>query len=59
MEKYPTIWKTALALWRIKKRYPTEKIIEIDGEYFCKGVLLQEKENGSFYYEKVLYKVKL
>ncbi len=51
-------WKKAFSLLAFKKDNPDIIIIEEGGEYWYKGVLLQEKKDGSFYYKDVLYKVK-
>lgn len=58
MNLFSQRWKKAISLWAFKRDNPDIKVIEKDGEYFYKGLLLQEKE-GAFYYEKVLYKINL
>ena len=52
-------WETAFNLLAFKRDNPGVKVIEMDGEYYYKAKLLQEKKGGGLYYKEFLFNVNL
>ena len=59
MSSISSKWETAFGLLAFKRDNPGVKVIKIEGKYYYKGKLLQEKKGGGLYYKEFLYNVNL